>query len=41
MHAKNLVVDDYTQRQEVEHVREMVPHVGIAVFSGALCVEAV
>lgn len=39
--AKDLVVDDYTESQEVEHVGEIMPDVGVAVFSGALCVKAV
>ena len=41
MHAKDLVIDDHTQRQEVEHVCEVVPHVGIAVLPGALGIKAV
>lgn len=41
MDAKDLVVDDDTQGQEVKHVGKIVPHIGIAVFPGALGVEAV
>lgn len=41
MYAEDLVVDDDRQRQEVEHVCEIVPHVCVAVLSGTLGVEAV
>lgn len=41
MHAEDLIVDDDTEGEEVEHVCEVVPDVGIAVFAGALGVEAV
>lgn len=41
VHAEDLVVDDDRQRQEVEHVGEVVPHVGVAVLARALGVEAV
>lgn len=41
MHAENLVVDNDGQRQEIEHVRKVVPYICIAVFSRALGVEAV
>lgn len=39
--AEYLVVDDDGERQEVEHVREVVPDVGVAVFARALGVEAI
>lgn len=39
--AEDLVVDDDAERQEVEHVREVVPDVGVAVFARTLGVEAV
>lgn len=41
MDAKYFVVDHYTQREVVEHVGEVVPDIGVAVFAGTLCVEAV
>ena len=41
MYAEDLVVDDNRQRQKVKHVGEIVPHIRIAVLSGALGVEAV
>lgn len=41
VHAEDLVVDDDRERQEVEHVGEVVPHVGVAVLARALGVEAV
>lgn len=39
--AEDLVVDHHAQREEVEHVREVVPDIGVAVFARALCVEPV
>ena len=33
MHAKDLVVDDDRERQEIEHVGEVVPDVGVAVLA--------
>lgn len=41
VHAEDLVVDDDRERQEVEHVGEVVPHVGVAVLARAFGVEAV
>ena len=41
MHAEDLVVDYDGQCEEVEHVGEVVPHVRVAVFAGALGVETV
>lgn len=41
MDAKDLIVDHYRQREEVEHVGEVVPHICVAVFPCALGVEAV
>ena len=41
VNAKNVVVDDYAERQKVKHVGEVMPHVGIAIFATALGVEAV
>lgn len=39
--AEDLVVDDDAEGQEVEHVGEVVPHVGVAVFARTLGVEPV
>lgn len=39
--AEYLVVDDYTKSKEVKHIGEVVPDIGIAVFSGTLCVKAI
>lgn len=33
MYAKDLVIDDDAERQEVEHVGEIVPYVCIAILS--------
>jgi hypothetical protein len=41
VHAEDLIVDDDGQGEEVEHVGEVVPHVGVAVLARALGVEAV
>ena len=41
MHAENLIVDNHAQGEKVKHVGEVVPHVGIAIFPRALCIEAV
>lgn len=41
MYAEYLVVDDHGKRQEVEHVREVRPDMGTAVFPYAFGVEAV
>lgn len=41
VNAKYLVVDHNTQREKVEHVCEVVPDIGVTVFSLALGVEAV
>src|ERR1051326_9615302 len=39
--AEYLVVDDDRERQEVKHVGEVVPYVGIPVFPAAFSIEAV
>jgi hypothetical protein len=39
--AEYLVVDHHAQGKEVEHVGEVVPHVGVAVFPRALCIEPI
>lgn len=41
VHAEDLVVDDDGEGEEVEHVGEVVPDVGVAVLAVALGVEAV
>lgn len=41
MNAEDLVVDDDRQREKVEHVREIMPYVRVAVFARTLGVEAV
>lgn len=41
MHTEDLVVDDDAEGEEVEHVGEVVPDVGVAVFASAFGVEAV
>lgn len=41
MNAKDLIVDHHGQREEVEHIREVMPDVRVAVFPRAFGVEAV
>lgn len=41
MHAEDLVVDDNTQGEEVEHVGKIMPDIGIAVFPRTFGVESV
>ena len=41
MHAKYLVIDHDGEGEEIEHVGEVVPNVGVAVFAVAFGVEAV
>lgn len=41
MNAEYIVVNDYTQGEKIEHVCEVVPHVGIAIFAVAFCVESI
>ena len=41
MHTEDLVVDHDGQGEEVEHVCEVVPDVGVAVFAVAFGVEAI
>lgn len=41
MDAEYLVVYDDAEGEEVEHVCEVVPDIGVAVFPGTFCVEAV
>ena len=39
--TEDLVIDDDGQGQVVEHIRKVVPHIGIAVFATAFGVEAI
>jgi len=41
VHAEDLVVDHDAQGEEVEHVGEVVPDIGVAVFSCTLSIEPV
>jgi len=41
MHTKDAVLDDDRDRQKVKHVGKVFPHVGVAVLSITLGVEAV
>lgn len=41
VHTKDLVVDDDGEGEEVEHVGEVVPDIGVAVFAVAFSVETV
>ena len=39
--AKDLAVDQSRQRQVVEQIREVLPHVGVAVLSQTFVVETI
>lgn len=41
MDAKDLVVDDYREGEEIEHVGKVVPYVRVSIFARAFCVETV
>lgn len=41
MHAEDLVVDHNAESEEVKHVGEIVPDVGVAIFARAFGVEAI
>lgn len=41
MDTENLVIDHDAEGKEIEHVREVMPDVGVAVFSCAFGVETV
>jgi len=41
MDAKDLVVDDHTQREKVKHVGKIMPDIGVAVFARTLGIESV
>lgn len=41
MHAEDLVIDDDTQSEEIKHIGEIMPDIGIAIFSSAFRVETV
>ena len=41
MYAEYLIIDNHAQSQKVKHVSEVMPNVGITVFSGAFCVKAI
>ncbi len=41
MQAEHLVLDDSSQRKEIEELSELFPDVGITVFAKALIVEAI
>ena len=41
MQAEDLVLNDSCERQIIEELRELFPHVGVAVLAKALIIEAV
>ena len=41
MDTKDLIIYDHTKGEEIEHVREIMPDVRIAIFSVAFRIEAV
>jgi hypothetical protein len=41
MNTEDVIVYHHAQREVVKHVREMMPHIGVAIFAAALSVETV
>jgi hypothetical protein len=41
MNAEDLVIDDHAQREEIEHVRKVMPHIRITVFPRTLCIKPI
>ena len=41
MDTEYLVIDNNTQGQEVEHIGEVMPDIGVAVLAGALCIKTI
>ncbi len=41
MHAEDLVVDDHTQGQKIEHVGKVVPDIGVSIFPCTLSIKTV
>ena len=41
MHAEDFVVDHHAQREEIKHVGEVMPDIGIAVLAITFCIETV
>ena len=41
MDTEDLVIDDHAQGQEVKHICEVMPYIGIAVFPGTFGIKAV
>lgn len=41
MYTKDLIVYDNAEGEKVEHICEVVPDIGVSVFSCTFCVEAI
>ena len=41
MHAENLVVDHDGKGEEIEHVGEVMPDIGVAIFAVAFGIKAI
>jgi hypothetical protein len=41
VYAEDLVVDNHAQREVVEHIRKIMPYIGIAILARTLGIEAV
>lgn len=41
VNTEYLIIDDDAQGEEIKHVRKIMPHIRIAVFSRAFGVEAI
>ena len=41
MNGKYLIINNSTDRQVVEHVSEVLPHLGVAILALTFCVEPI
>lgn len=41
MQTEELILDDSSQRQEIEELSETLPNIGISVFSAALVIKSI
>ncbi len=41
VHAEDLIIDHHRKSKKIEHIGEVVPHIGITILAIAFSVEAV
>jgi len=41
MHTEDLIVDDDAQREKVEHIRKVMPHIRISILPRAFRIESI